>query len=94
MLARGWRVSEAWARDAAQHAPEEAELRLDSSKAAQLLGWRTALPLPLALEWVADWHQDLSRGGDAAELCRAQIGAYATLLSDVPGGQRADSLSI
>jgi CDP-glucose 4,6-dehydratase len=94
MLARGWGVSDAWARDAAQHAPEEAQLRLDSSKAGQLLDWRTALPLPLAVEWVADWHQDLSRGGHAAELCRAQIEAYATLLADVPGEQRADSLSI
>jgi hypothetical protein len=52
------------------------------------------LPVPLAVEWVADWHQELSRGGDAAELCRAQIEAYAILLADVPGGQRADSLSV
>jgi CDP-glucose 4,6-dehydratase len=92
LLARGWGVSDAWVRDTVQHAPEEAELRLDSSKAAQLLGWRTALPLPLAVEWVADWHQDLSRGGDAAELCRAQIRAYATLLADVPGEQPGQSL--
>jgi CDP-glucose 4,6-dehydratase len=93
MLARGWGVSNAWVRDATQHAPEEVELRLDSSKAAQLLGWQTALPLPLAVEWVADWHQDLSSGADALELCKAQIEAYATSLAEVTGGQRADSLS-
>jgi CDP-glucose 4,6-dehydratase len=94
MLARRWGAGDAWVRDAAQYAPEEAELRLDSSKAGQLLGWRTALPVPLAVELVADWHQELSRGRDAAQLCRAQIEAYATSLADVPGGQRADSLSV
>jgi CDP-glucose 4,6-dehydratase len=93
MLARSWGVSDAWVRDTAHHAPEEAQLRLDPSKAAQLLGWRTALPLPLAVEWVADWYQDLSRGADAAELCRSQIRAYATLLAETPSGQQANSLS-
>jgi CDP-glucose 4,6-dehydratase len=93
MLARGWGVRDAWVRDAAQHAREEAELRLDSSKAARLLGWRTALPFPLAVEWVADWHQGLARGGDAGELCRSQIDAYTTVLAEAGGGQRADSLS-
>jgi CDP-glucose 4,6-dehydratase len=94
MLARRWGMSDAWVRDTAPHAPEEARLRLDASKAAQLLGWRSALPLPLAVEWVADWYQDLSGGADAAELCGSQIRAYATLLAEAPSGQQANSLSI
>jgi CDP-glucose 4,6-dehydratase len=93
-LARSWDVSDAWVRDTAHHAPEEAQLRLDSSKAAQLLGWRTALPLPVAVKWVADWYRALARGADAAELCTSQIRAYSTLFAEAPGGPRATSLSI
>lgn len=93
MLARSWGVSDAWVRGTASHAPEEAQLRLDASKAAQLLRWRTALPLSLAVKWVADWYQDLERGVDAAELCRSQIRAYATLLAGAPTGQQASALS-
>jgi CDP-glucose 4,6-dehydratase len=93
MLARAWGVSDAWVHDTVHHSPEEAQLRLDSSKASQLLGWRTALSLPVAVKWVADWHQALVGGADAAELCRSQIRAYAALLAEAPSGPRANSLS-
>jgi CDP-glucose 4,6-dehydratase len=87
ILAERWEVREQpWVRDVRQHAPEEAQLRLDASKAAHLLGWRPALSLPRALEWVADWYQGLARGGDAADLCQAQIHAYATLSSESVAG--------
>jgi CDP-glucose 4,6-dehydratase len=94
MLARSWDVSDAWVRDTAPHAPEEGQLRLDPSKAAQLLGWRTSLPLPLAVRWVTDWYRDLERGADAAELCGSQIRAYATLLADATAGQQATAISL
>jgi len=94
LLARSWGVSDAWVRDTGHHAPEESQLRLDPSKAAQLLGWRTALPLPRAVRWVADWYQDVARGADAAELCRSQIQAYETLLAEAPAKQEANALSL
>jgi CDP-glucose 4,6-dehydratase len=94
MLARSWGVTDAWVRDSARHAPEEPQLRLDPSKAADVLGWRTALPLPLAVEWVADWYQRLSRGADAAELCMSQIRAYATLIAEAPNRRQTNSHSV
>jgi len=79
LLASRWGVTDPWARAAGRHAPEEERLRLDTSKAAQLLGWRTALPLTVALEWVGDWFRNLSQGADAGDLCRAQIRAHTRL---------------
>jgi len=85
-LALRWGVADSWVRDAESHAPEEERLRLDTSKAAQLLGWRTSLPLGVALEWVADWYRDLSHGADAGDLCRAQIREYASFRSGGEAG--------
>jgi CDP-glucose 4,6-dehydratase len=48
-------------------------LRLDSSQAAALLGWRPALDLPEALRLAVDWYGAASR---LAELTQAQIAAY------------------
>jgi CDP-glucose 4,6-dehydratase len=94
MLARGWGVRDAWVPDNAHHAPEEAQLRLDPSKAAHVLGWRTALPLSLAVEWVADWYQHLSGGADAAELCRSQIREYTTLIAEAPSRRQTNAHSV
>jgi CDP-glucose 4,6-dehydratase len=81
-LAERMDVRPAWTRDTAPHAPEETLLRLDPTKAAQLLGWRTALPLPTALDWVTDWYRGLASGRDAADLCRTQIRGYTELRSE------------
>jgi CDP-glucose 4,6-dehydratase len=81
-LAARMGVHTAWVRDVVQHAPEETLLRLDSTKAAQRLGWRTALALPTALDWVTDWYRGLATGREAAELCRAQVVAYTELRSE------------
>jgi CDP-glucose 4,6-dehydratase len=81
-LAERMGVHTAWTHDTAEHSPEEMLLRLDSTKAEQRLGWRTVLSLPSALDWVTDWHRGLASGRDAGEVCRAQVTAYAALLSD------------
>ena len=76
-------VSPAWARDSGAYAPEETLLRLDSTKAAELLDWRPALPLQTALDWVVDWYRAFARGADPAELCREQIAEHSTARSMV-----------
>lgn len=62
--------------------PHEAGLlRLDCSKARAALGWRPALTLQTALEWIVDWHQAVGRGGDAREVTMRQIAAYRERLN-------------
>ncbi len=62
--------------------PHEAGLlRLDISKARALLGWRPALPLADALNWIVDWHKQVAGGADARAVTAAQIHAYAARMS-------------
>jgi len=68
-----WRIERPWVRDEAVHAPEEQQLRLDVSKAAQVLGWRCELPIDEALQWVAAWYRGHHDGRDARALCFEQI---------------------
>jgi CDP-glucose 4,6-dehydratase len=79
-LASFWKLESAWVTDGARHAPEENQLRLDTSKAAARLGWTCRLSLDVALSWVASWYQDHHRGLAARDLCCGQIDAYLNLL--------------
>lgn len=81
----GWiveRMRAAWGGGAAPRAdtgprPHEAGLlRLDCSKARAALGWRPALDLETALNWIVDWHKAVADGGDARAETLAQIAAY------------------
>ncbi|WP_019140747.1 CDP-glucose 4,6-dehydratase [Noviherbaspirillum massiliense] len=75
-LAAEWGIEQPWKPDAAIHAPEERQLRLDVSKAANLLGWSSRLSLDEGLRWVAGWYRQYHRGADARALCRDQIAGY------------------
>ena len=77
------RIRTAWGGDAAAPArwngaiPHEAGLlRLDTTKARSLLGWRPALPLGEALGWIVDWHKRTGNGADARAVTLEQITAY------------------
>lgn len=52
---------------------ENPELRLDSGKAAQRLGWRTRIPLEAALDSIARWHKAFGAGGDPRELVESDF---------------------
>ena len=57
------------------NAPHEAKLLLlDSSRAAEHLGWQPQLNARTAIEWTARWYADRHRS--AAEKCNEQIGLY------------------
>jgi CDP-glucose 4,6-dehydratase len=51
-------------------------LKLDCSKARAALGWRPALGLDGALDWIVDWHRHVADGGDAREITLEQIDSY------------------
>jgi len=62
--------------------PHEAGLlRLDSSKARAALGWRPALTLDRALEWIVAWHKAVGSGEDARAVTLAQIADYSAASS-------------
>jgi CDP-glucose 4,6-dehydratase len=83
----GWiveRMRQAWGGDAAApvawsgDAPHEAGLlRLDASRARAALGWRPALPLDQAIDWIVDWHRAVADGADPRTVTLDQIGRYA-----------------
>lgn len=57
-------------------------LRLDSSKVRAALGWRPALTLQLALEWIVDWHQRVESGDQARVVTMSQINDYTARLTN------------
>ena len=75
-LASHWGIKRPWVLDTAAHAPEEAQLRLDASKAASLLGWGCRLSTDEALQSVAAWYRGHHGGAEARSLCREQIADF------------------
>lgn len=60
--------------------PHEAGLlRLDCSKARAALGWRPALTLERALDWIVTWHKATGAGEDARAITLSQIADYAAV---------------
>ncbi len=55
---------------------EAGYLKLDSSKARQLLGWRPRWSLGVALEKTVEWHRAWGAGRDGRALCLEQIHAH------------------
>lgn len=79
------RMQAVWGGDAPDATPfagttphEAGLLRLDCSKARAALGWKPALRLEQAIDWIIEWHKGVDAGGDARALTRGQIAAYAT----------------
>jgi CDP-glucose 4,6-dehydratase len=65
--------------DTGPHPHEAGLLRLDSSRARTALGWRPALTLGDAIDWIVDWHKAVGTGADAREVTLGQIAHYEAL---------------
>jgi CDP-glucose 4,6-dehydratase len=65
--------------DAGPHPPESETLRLDSSKARELLGWAPAWRLDESLEATVDWYAAFAQGDDLRSFSEAQIDAFAAV---------------
>ena len=81
------RMTDAWGApgwiDNKEPQPHEAKLlRLDCTKAHEELGWRPALTLAEALDWIVEWHKALVSGGEARKLTLDQIDAYRLRVKD------------
>lgn len=84
-MAEAWGGSRAVSRQVGPTPHEAGLLRLDSSKARAHLGWRPALALEEALEWIVDWHGAVAAGADARAVTLAQIAAYRKLCGAAAG---------
>lgn len=85
------RICEAWGgphwRTEQQNQPHEAKiLKLDCSKARSELGWRPALRLREALDYIVRWHRHVADGGDAAQVSLEQLTAYRKQLDHALSG--------
>lgn len=74
-----WGQSARWTTDPAFHPYEAHSLKLDSSRARELLGWGPRLGLDKALAWTVDWYKEWSAGVDPRALCLSQIEKFGRL---------------
>lgn len=78
-LAGIWGEGASWRPDALGHPHEAGLLRLDSSKARMVLGWRPRLDIEQALEWVVDWQRAWLSGADMRAFTLDQIENYMAI---------------
>ena len=90
----GWIVEQmldAWGGDIGWDRPNTSQpheavlLRLDSSKARGLLGWRPRLDLNQSLTMIVDWYRLVASGADARVMTLAQIDDYAARHTEQTG---------
>lgn len=74
-----WEGRNSWELDAREHPHEARYLKLDSTKARALLGWRTTLDLDTTLRWVAGWYRAFSGKKDMRRFSEAQIEEFEAL---------------
>lgn len=92
-LTRRWGDGASWELDGAVHPHEDHFLKLDCTKAKELMGWHPALDLPTALDWIVDWNRAKQAGRDLREVTEQQIELYETRASglmDRDNGARAN----
>jgi CDP-glucose 4,6-dehydratase len=75
-LCDAWGSSASWAMQPGVHPHEAGYLKLDISKARQLLNWSPRWPLDRALIQITDWHQAWLSGQDMRSKCLQQIKSY------------------
>ncbi len=74
-----WGGGTSWQADGQQHPHEAGLLRLDSSKARTLLGWKTKFNIDQALEQVIRWHRNWMAGEDMRAFTLNQIEQYMAI---------------
>lgn len=76
-----WGNGASWATDGSTHPHEANFLKLDVSKARQLLGWVPVLNLDVALANTVEWYKAHQKGMPMRELIIKQIEEYMGLAS-------------
>ena len=75
-VVRLWGPGAKWHTRSSGELREATFLKVDSSKARALLGWKPRMRLGTALSWTVDWYRRNSAGEGARDLCMEQIERY------------------
>jgi len=76
LLIDRWETPVSWEQDGVPSLHEANFLKLDCSKAAQLLGWSPRWSLERAIESTVEWQRGFRRNGNVFELSKKQIESY------------------
>jgi CDP-glucose 4,6-dehydratase len=69
--------------DKLKHPHEAYSLKLDSSKAQQMLGWYPVLTLDKSLEWVVEWYKNYKNNKEESQkISELQLKRFEKLLKD------------
>ena len=71
-----WGANASWQHDAMEQPHEAHALKLDCSKAAQLLHWSPRWSIEQAIEKIVDWQKSFQSGHDMYQVCMNQIQSY------------------
>jgi CDP-glucose 4,6-dehydratase len=82
-LAERWSPETSWKIDQGQHPHEASYLKLDCARAHNLLGWRPALDVSVALQFIVEWFKHWQAGSDMQKITLNQIDAYQRLTRGV-----------
>jgi CDP-glucose 4,6-dehydratase len=76
LLVARWGGVAGWDHDGSEHPHEARFLKLDCSKAKQILGWRPRWNLEAAIDHIVAWHAALNNQQDMRKVTESQIDAY------------------
>lgn len=79
-MAAQWGDGAAWTIDPHPGVHEAGYLKLDASRAREVLDWRAHLRLDEALRWTVEWYRAHGPGTDMQQFTLEQIRAYEALL--------------
>lgn len=82
MLCKLWGNGASWELDSKAQSFEATSLRLDSAKAKKLLGWQSAMDLPLSLKWIAEWYTAFHEKQDMRVYSELEISRYEEKLNN------------
>jgi CDP-glucose 4,6-dehydratase len=74
-----WEGGIQWELNTAKNLPEASFLKVDSSKARNLLGWSTKLSVNQALNWTVEWYQGYLNQQNMRQLSINQIQRYENI---------------
>ncbi len=76
---RAWGEGARWEQADGEHPHEAHYLKLDCSKAHNLLGWQPKLDVKTALTWTVDWYKAWRAGQDMRAVSLQQISSYSEM---------------
>ena len=78
-MAKLWGENAKWALDKNQNPHEAQYLKLDCSKARNILRWSPKLNLNMSLEWIINWYRNYRPGKNMRSYTEAEIARYEEL---------------